>query len=111
VQVVANLARNGIEAAGSAARRVTVRTGADGTVATVEVCDTGPGIAADELPRLFEPFRTSKPEGTGLGLTIARRIVESHAGRLAVTAAEETVFRVELPLAAPAVRSDRAASA
>ncbi len=50
--------------------------------AVLTLTDTGQGIAADMLPRLFEPFTTSKPNGMGLGLSIAKRIVDEHAGKL-----------------------------
>ena len=102
VQVVANLCRNALEALGGREppRRLAVRCAAEGISGVVEVRDNGPGIPADELPRLFEPFRTTKSSGTGLGLPIARRIVDAHGGRVAVESAPgaRTVFRVELPL-------------
>jgi signal transduction histidine kinase len=103
VQVFANLCRNAIEALAEAPppRRVSVRSVMlDGT-AVVEVRDNGPGISPEQQSRIFEPFCTSKGTGTGLGLPIARGIVESHGGRILVESGRgsETVFRVELPLA------------
>ena len=65
----------------------------------VTVRDAGPGIAADVLPRIFTPFFTTKARGTGLGLATARRIVEAHAGRIAIESAPGagTTVTVELP--------------
>jgi signal transduction histidine kinase len=103
VQAVTNLCRNAIEALAASLppRRVTVRCAAADGSAVIEVCDNGPGIPPGEPSRLFEPFATTKSAGTGLGLPIARRIVEAHGGRLTVesTPGAYTVFRVELPLA------------
>jgi signal transduction histidine kinase len=103
VQVVANLCRNAIEAlaAGGPPRRVELRCTAAAGTACIEVRDSGPGIPAADLTRIFEPFATTKSAGTGLGLPIARRIVEAHGGALAAesTPGAETIFRVVLPLA------------
>ncbi len=66
----------------------------------VRVIDDGPGVAPELLPRIFEPFFTTKPkgEGTGLGLGIARRIVEKHGGEIrCVSRPGRTVFEVRLP--------------
>jgi signal transduction histidine kinase len=107
VQVVGNLCRNAIEAMAEspAPRHVHVRCERSDGVACVEVRDLGPGIPPELLPRLFEPFRTTKSAGTGLGLPIARQIVEAHGGRLVVESRPgiATTFRVELPLAAASV--------
>jgi signal transduction histidine kinase len=73
---------------------------------TIEFEDTGTGIAADELPRVGQPFYTTKQGGTGLGLTIASRIIERHGGTLTLDSApgRGTTVRVGLPeVEAPAL--------
>ena len=76
---VRNLLRNALEAG---ATQVVVSLHADEKSATIHVGDNGPGLAADVLERGLEPFQTTKPHGTGLGLLIARRVAELHGGRL-----------------------------
>ncbi|MGH7819201.1 MAG: two-component system sensor histidine kinase NtrB, partial [Candidatus Binatia bacterium] len=64
----------------------------------VDVEDTGPGIPADLQPKLFSPFFTTKPTGTGLGLAVSHRIVSDHGGTIRFESAPgRTVFRVILP--------------
>jgi signal transduction histidine kinase len=65
----------------------------------IEISDEGDGIPAEDRPRIFEPFFTRKPEGTGLGLAVVHRIVEAHGGTVTVGAApgRGTAFRVRLP--------------
>jgi PAS domain S-box-containing protein len=85
-QVLINLAMNAMDAMVNTppvARCLTVQTKADGTdQVEVAVVDCGGGIAPDHLPRLFESFFTTKREGMGLGLFLARSIIESHRGRI-----------------------------
>jgi two-component system sensor histidine kinase HydH len=68
----------------------------------IELCiaDTGPGIAVEELPHLFEPFYTTRPEGTGLGLALCREIVQQHGGNIGLDHQQGwgAVFRVTLPI-------------
>ena len=66
----------------------------------IAVRDSGAGIAPENLSRLYEPFFTTKPDGTGLGLSITRRIVQEHAGSIAVQSdpGRGTTFTLEIPL-------------
>ena len=67
----------------------------------IAVADTGRGISHEERGRIFEPFFSKKPGGTGLGLTIARRIVDAHGGHIDLesTPGQGTRFTIALPLA------------
>jgi two-component system sensor kinase len=89
--------------------RVDVGAGEDGAAA-IAVSDQGPGVPPSVQPRLFQPFITTKPEGTGLGLWVCRKIVEEHhQGRITMVAGPEggtTVF-FTLPIGDPAGHSDR----
>jgi len=70
-----------------------------GRVAVISVSDSGPGVPDEERERVFEPFHTTKEEGTGLGLPIARRIVAEHGGSLSLTQAKGggAKFTITLP--------------
>jgi signal transduction histidine kinase len=72
----------------------------------IEVRDSGPGIAPDDLERIFRPFFTTKPQGTGLGLAIVRKVVDAHEGRIDASSAlgHGAAFKVTLPVV-PSVRS------
>ena len=98
-QVLLNLTLNSIQAMPDGGSLTLGAAAADGNM-TLTVKDTGPGISPDLLPRVFEPYVTAKTKGLGLGLTIARRIVEAHGGRIEVDSAlgRGTSFRVILPL-------------
>lgn len=69
-------------------------------MAILEIADNGPGVAPDLLPRLFTPFTTSRPEGTGLGLALSQRLVERFGGEISYIPQERgALFRVVLPIA------------
>ncbi len=97
-RVLVNLLQNAIEALVGPGRVAVRILPSAGDRVRVEVADTGPGIPAEYLPRVTEPFFTTKRGGTGLGLAIATRIMERLGGRLSVTSAPGagTTFILEL---------------
>jgi signal transduction histidine kinase len=100
-QVWTNLLDNAIDALPPGGE-ITLRTYLDGEYVRVFVVDNGPGIPPDIMPRILDPFFTTKPagEGTGLGLDIALRILENHGGKLEVRSEPgHTEFCAWLPVA------------
>jgi two-component system sensor kinase FixL len=82
-QALVNLVMNAMDAVDEmppAQRRVTIRSEVKGADVLVSVRDTGPGLRAELVGTLFRPFATTKPHGLGVGLTIARSIVDAHGG-------------------------------
>lgn len=77
-----NVVGNAVEAMRNSERppRLEVRTEAEGGMVEIRVCDSGPGIPPDAAGKVFEPYFTTKPQGTGLGMAIAYRIVTEHGG-------------------------------
>ncbi|MDR7126041.1 two-component system C4-dicarboxylate transport sensor histidine kinase DctB [Pseudorhodobacter sp. 4114] len=104
-QVAVNLILNALDAVeGHPAAAVTVTLGAADGKAHLTVTDTGPGIAADVLPRVIEPFFSTKTtEGLGLGLAISKAILSEFGGDLVITSTPGlgTTVTVSLPLAEP----------
>jgi signal transduction histidine kinase len=100
-QVFENLVRNAREAMSEQDdRRLSIRLESAGGTAEVRVTDNGPGITAENLEQIFQPFVSTKGKGMGLGLAICREIVEGHGGRLEVesTPGLGATFIVRLPL-------------
>ena len=112
-QVFINLLSNAEQAlAGRAAeRRITVRTERRGSELVATIADTGPGIAPEHLPSIFNPFYTTKPRGvgTGLGLSISFSIVREHGGvmRARSEPGRGAAFEVALPIVTPPTASRR----
>jgi two-component system, NtrC family, sensor histidine kinase HydH len=99
-QVVLNLLTNAFQAMPHGGRlRCSSRFRPQGRLAEVRVADTGPGVPEEVRAHLFEPFVTTRPDGTGLGLALCREIVQSHGGRieLETAGATGTTFLVLLP--------------
>ncbi len=101
--VVENLVKNAVDAMeGSGSITVSLTTAADGRMAFVEVSDTGKGIARKNFKTVFNPGFTTKSRGWGLGLTLAKRIVEQyHGGRIYVlrsTPGMGSTFRIDMPM-------------
>ena len=104
-QVMLNLILNGLQAMpGGGTLTIEAARGRDGLM--LAVADTGDGIPPEALPRVFDPYFTTKAKGLGLGLAIARRIIEEHGGKIEVESqpARGSRFSVILPLEASRVR-------
>lgn len=101
-QVVFNLVRNALDA--SDAAQVMIRTHVVGHSVILDVSDTGPGVPEHLKPRIFEPFVTGKPDGTGLGLALCQSLVDEMGGDIALLDnTKQTTFRLSLPLSTKAV--------
>ncbi len=102
-QVILNLVVNGIDAmrdTPSANRIINIRTSRVENFAQLSVSDRGSGIPEEKLKEVFEPFFTSKAEGMGMGLSIARTIIEAHNGQISARNRDQGggAFRVKIPL-------------
>ncbi len=97
-QIVQSLLTNAAEATG-AGGRIRLHTRRQGALAVLEVSDDGVGIAAEQLPRVAEPFRTTKPRGLGMGLALAQRVARRLGGRFEIDSApgQGTQVRLLLP--------------
>lgn len=95
-QLILNLTRNGIESMTGKGGKLYIRTAQLADEITLEVQDTGHGIPKDKLDQLFDPFYTTKPNGTGLGLAVCYSIVERHHAKIEVRSEEHvgTTFTI-----------------
>ena len=102
-QVMLNLIVNAIQSMSGVEdgnRELHISTVSEPEGACVAVRDTGHGLRPESLPRLFEPFYTTKPDGMGMGLSICRSIIEAHGGRLWATGCEPrgALFQFTIPV-------------
>jgi two-component system sensor kinase FixL len=103
-QVVLNFIRNGIDAMDAVEpenRNLTITTRRMGeAMVMVSTIDSGKGIAEEVMPKIFDAFYTTKPDGMGIGLSISRSIIESHQGRIRARSLSDggTEFFFELPI-------------
>jgi PAS domain S-box-containing protein len=99
-QVFTNIIQNGINAMKSKGGKLSIRIASQPKARTisVDISDTGPGIPAEIIDHIFEPFFSTNQDGTGLGLAITKQIVNVHNGQITVNSVPGgTVFRVTLP--------------
>lgn len=106
-QIIHNLLRNAEDALeGRADGRILIRTGGGRRHAWMTIADNGPGFPVDLLPRIFEPYVTTKARGTGLGLPIVKKIVEEHQGSIEISNVPEGGARIDIRL--PLVKEEEA---
>ena len=106
-QIIHNLLRNSEDALeGRDDTRIQILTEVIGRTAHLEIADNGPGFPVELLPRIFEPYVTTKDRGTGLGLPIVKKIVEEHAGSIEISNAPEGGARIDIRL--PLVKEEEA---
>jgi PAS domain S-box-containing protein len=98
-EAIVNIIRNAIQSIDGNGT-VTIRTYIRNEMFLLEVEDTGKGICEKDLPHIFDPFYTTKKEGTGLGLTISNKIIEEHGGNIEVESVEGkgSIFRITIPI-------------
>jgi len=110
-QAYVNLVDNALKACEDRGGTVEFAVGTQGSWAVVTISDTGTGIDQGDLGRIFTPFFSSRPSGTGLGLPLARKIVDLHGGRLEVRSqvGEGTVFTIYLPVYSPVDKTPESA--
>jgi two-component system sensor histidine kinase AtoS len=100
-QVMVNLISNAVQAMEATGGTIRIRVWDDDEMVFCSVTDTGPGISEEALPKVFDPFYSTRDDGTGLGLTIVHRIIDQHGGRIEVnsTPGIGTRFTFALPAA------------
>jgi signal transduction histidine kinase len=99
-QAILNLFINAQQAIGHGGELM-VRTAREGQFAQIQISDTGRGIPPDRLAHIFEPYQSSRPDGTGLGLATVKKIIDAHNGTISIVSepGKGTAFTIALPLA------------
>lgn len=99
-QAILNVALNAVQALGGRGGVIKLRINQDNGSLRIEIADNGPGIESEHQGRVFEPFFTTRPSGTGLGLTVVKRIVDVHHGEtsLRTESGKGTTFVIRLPV-------------
>jgi signal transduction histidine kinase len=97
-QVFYNLIRNAYQALPGENGRITIRTRVNDYETVISIEDNGTGISPEHMGAIFEPYLTTKPSGSGLGLLIVRRIVREHGGEIAIESEENHGTRVIIHL-------------
>lgn len=100
-QVLINLLRNGVESMEKNGRLTIKASASEKNDLYLEIADTGKGIPQNDIARIFDPYFTTKKDGTGLGLAVAQKIIEAHGGNIKVRSAlgSGTTFSIEIPRA------------
>jgi signal transduction histidine kinase len=103
LQVVSNLLLNSLDALPKRDAKLRIRVETRNQAVHITVSDNGSGMSAETLKNLFQPYMTTKAEGTGLGLWLSHRIIEKHRGKLLVRSSQVegrqgTTFRLAIPL-------------
>jgi signal transduction histidine kinase len=92
-QVILNIAKNGMEAMRPGGT-LTITSGRQQDHVFVRIADTGKGIPPEMMDKILQPFYSTKPKGTGLGLPISQKIVEAHQGEIAIDSEPQKGTRV-----------------
>ena len=97
-QILWNIILNGMQAIQISGELI-ITTSHDNSEIIIHISDNGKGISPETLPHIFEPFYTTKHKGTGLGMTISKRIIEQHKGRILIVSKvnEGTEVTIILP--------------
>jgi signal transduction histidine kinase len=101
-EMVLNLLNNAAEAMKSMeeGKKIIVTTSEDSDRIIVRVSDSGPGVPSEIRDKIFDPYFTTRPEGTGIGLSLSHRIITDHGGSLTVADSDlgGAEFRIEIPI-------------